>query len=166
MKAELLRVLQVMSEVTHRMDLNEFAQSVGLSPDETLQTIQDLAKTGYLKNSGGGFGITAKGKAVLKAQTPVSEDLEFKFYIEIGQPLGLSVKSLKEFYEALKTLETASLEFHLSRGDFANWVAAVLKDEALAIDLEAARQSQLQGESLRRRLISVIEKHVEAEALR
>ena len=166
MKDEQLRVLKVMNEVSHRMDLNEFARLVELNADETLQGIQELAKTGHLKKSGGGYGITAKGKAVLKSQLPVADGLEFRFYTEVGQPTGAVARSLREFYDAVKTIDVASLEFHVYRGDFTSWVQAVLKDEALATDLEDARQSELKGESLRKRIAWVIEKHYDAEALR
>jgi len=66
LKDECLRVLRVMSEVTRRMDLSEFARLVELNPIEALQCIQDLEKTGYLKKTGGGYGVTDKGKAVFK----------------------------------------------------------------------------------------------------
>ena len=166
MKDEEFRVLKVMSEVKHRMDLTEFARLAGLSADEALQCMQDLAKSGRLKKSGGGYGITEKGKAVLKAQLPVADGLEFRFYTEVGQPTDLSAGSLREFYEAVKTVGVASLEFHVHRGDFTNWAQVVLKDEALAGDFEDARQSELRGESLRKRIAWVIEKHYDAEALR
>ena len=163
---EQFRVLKVMSEVTHRMDLNEFAHMVGLTMNEAMHCMQELAKLGHLKKVVGGYGLTEKGKAVLKAQTPVADGLEFRFYTEVGQPTGTVAKSLREFYDAVKTIDAASLEFHVYRGDFTNWVQAVLKDEALATDLEDARQSELRGESLRKRIAWVIEKHYDAEALR
>ena len=166
LKDELLKVLKMMGEVTHRMDLTEFARLVDLSTDGVLQCIQDLAKTGYLKKSGGGYGITGKGKAVLKAQLPVAEGLEFKFYLDVGQPTDAVAKSLKEFYETVKAVDVASLEFHVYRGDFANWVRDVLKDEPLADDFEEARQQELKGEGLRKRIACVIEKNYDAAALR
>jgi predicted transcriptional regulator len=161
-----LRFLKVMSEVSHRMDLNEFARLVELSADETFQCIQDLAKTGYLKKSGGGYGITEKGKATLKAQWLLAEGLEFRFSTEVEQPTGAVARSLKEFYETVKKVDVASLEFHVYRGDFTKWAREVLKDGALAADFEDARQSELKGESLRKRIAWVIEKHYDAEALR
>jgi hypothetical protein len=120
---------------------------------------------GLLKKSGGGYGITEKGKAVLNAQTVVAAGLEFRFYTAVGQPTGASARSLKEFYETIKTIAAASLEFHIYREDFTNWVQAVVKDEVLATELENVRQSELKGESLRKRLVSVIEKHCGMEAL-
>ena len=166
MKDEQLRVLKIMNEVTHRMDLNEFARMVELNANEALECIQDLARTGLLKKSGGGYGITEKGKAVLNAQTIVANGLEFRFYTEVGQSTGASARSLKEFYETIKTIDAASLEFHLYREDFTNWVQAVIKDEVLATELENVRQSELRGESLRKRLAAAIEKRYDAEALR
>ena len=165
MKSEQLRVLKVMNEVTHRMDLNEFARMVELDTNEALECIQDLARTGLLKKSGGGYGITEKGKAVLNAQTMVADGLEFKFYTAVGQPMASSARSLKEFYETIKTIDAASLEFHLYREDFTNWVQAVVKDEVLATELENVRQSELKGESLRKRLAAAIEKRYGMEAL-
>ena len=132
MKDEQLRVLKIMNEVTHRMDLNEFARMVELNANEALECIQDLARTGLLKKSGGGYGITEKGKAVLNAQTIVADGLEFT----------------------------------RCREGFANWVQAVVKDEVLATELENVRQSELRGESLRKRLAAAIEKRYDAEALR
>ena len=165
MKSEQLRVLKVMNEVTHRMDLNEFARMVDLTMNEAMHCMLELAKTGHLKKSGGGYGITEKGKAVLKAQAPVADGLEFRFYTAVGQSTGALARSLKEFYETIKTIDAASLEFHLYREDFTNWVEAVVKDEVLATELENVRQSELKGESLRKRIVSVIEKHCGMEAL-
>jgi predicted transcriptional regulator len=104
LKPEELRVLKIMNEVTHRMDLNEFAQAAELEVSEALQCIQDLAKSGHLKRSGGGYGITEKGKAVLKVQSSVADGLEFRFYSELGQPTGVSARSVMEFYETIKMI--------------------------------------------------------------
>jgi DNA-binding Lrp family transcriptional regulator len=164
-KVELLSVLQVMSEVTHRMDLTEFAKTVGLGADEALQGIQELAKTGYLKKAGGGFGITEKGKAVLKAQLPVAEGLEFRFYSGLGQPAGLSAASLREFLEVVKSVDVGVLEFHLYRGDFKSWAEGVLKDAAFAGEFEDMQVSELRGESLRKRMVFVIERRYGSDAL-
>ena len=166
LKDECLRVLRVMSEVTRRMDLSEFARMVELNADEVLLCMQDLAKTGHLKKSGGGYGVTEKGKAVLKAQSPVADGLGFRFYVGVGQSTGLSARSLKDFYEAVKTVDAGSLEFHLYRGDFSNWVRSVLKDGVLAGEFESLGHGGLRGESLRGKIVAVIESRHGAEALR
>jgi predicted transcriptional regulator len=166
LKSEQLRVLKIMNEVTRRMDLNEFARMVDLDVNGALECIQELARLGFLKKSGGGYGITEKGKAVLTAQSRVADGLEFRFYTSVGEPTGASAWSLKEFYEAIRTIDAGSLEFHLYREDFTNWVQDVVGDEVLATELENVRQSELRGESLRKRLAAAIEKRYDAEALR
>ena len=163
---EQLRILKLMNEVTHRMDLNEFARMVGLTTDEATKQIQELAKKGYLRKQGTGYAITEKGKSALKVQTHVPDGLEFKFFTAVGQPTGGVARSLKQFYEAVKTIDAASLEFHLYRKDFENWLQAVLKDEVLVGELENVRLGELKGESLRKRIEWVIETRYDAEALR
>ena len=107
MKAEQLRVLKVMNEVTHKMDLNEFAGMVGLTADEVAKQIQELTKKGHLRKQGTGYAITEKGKAAIKVQTHVPDGLEFKFYAAVGQPTGGVARSLKQFYEAVKAIDVA-----------------------------------------------------------
>ncbi len=163
---ERLKVLKVISEVTRRMDLNEFAKLVGLTTNETLKEIQELTKTGHLRSTSSGYGITEKGKATLKAQACVPEGSEFSFYMAVGQPTGLSARALNEFYEKVKMVDAASLEFHVYRGDVKNWLQAVIKDEVLAGELDSLSHGELKGENLREKLVTLIEKRYDAEALR
>jgi len=163
---EQLKILKVISEVNRRMDLNEFARLVGLTTNETLRQIQELTRTGFLRSSSSGYGITEKGKAALKAQAHVPEGSEFNFYTGVGQPTGLSARSLREFYEKVKRIDVASLEFHAYRGDFKNWAQAVVKDEVLVSKLENMKQSELKGESLRDRIAWEMEARYGIEALR
>ena len=163
---ERLKVLKVISEVTRRMDLNEFARLVGLTTNETLKQIQELTKTGHLRSTSGGYGITEKGKATLKAQQRVPEGSEFNFYNGVGQSTGLSARTLKEFYETVKTMNVASLEFHVYRGDFKNWIQEVVKDEVLAGELDSLTQGELKNGNLREKLVALIEKRYDVEALR
>ena len=163
---ERLKVLKVISEVTRRMDLNEFARLVGLTTNETLKQIQELTKTGHLRSTSGGYGITEKGKATLKAQQRVPEGSEFNFYTAVGQPTGLSAESLRDFYEKIKRIDSASLEFHINRRDFKNWMQAIVKDEVLADEFESLSTQELKGENLREKIASVIESRYPVEALR
>ena len=43
---ERLRVLKVISEVIGRLNLNEFAQMVGLTSNQTMKHMQELLKAG------------------------------------------------------------------------------------------------------------------------
>ena len=163
---EQLKILKVISEVTRRMDLNEFGQLVELTTNEALQQIQELTKTGHLRSSSNGYSITEKGKAALKAQVHVPKGSEFNFYTAVGQPTGLSAGSLREFYDKIKRIDSASLEFHIYRGDFKNWMQTVVKDEVLADEFESLSTQELKGENLREKIASVIESRYSVEALR
>ena len=153
---EQLKVLKVMSEVTSRIDMNVFAQMVGLTPHQTTERIQELVTAGLVRKVGGGYGITGKGKAILQASEPVPKGTAFYFYTAIGQPTGFSAESLKDFYEIVKRIAAESLEFHLYREDFENWIKTVFKDVALADEIAKLKTSQLKGEDLRQGILKAI----------
>jgi len=150
---EQLKVLKVMSEVTSRIDMYTFARMVGLNPSQTVERMQDLVNAGFIRKLGGGYGITEKGKAILKAITPVPKETAFHFYTGIGQPTGFSAESLKDFYEIVKRVAAASLDFHLYRGDFENWIKTALKDVVLANELANLKSRTLKGEELRQGIL-------------
>ena len=139
------------------MDMNMFAQAVNLSPNQAIAEIQELAKEGFLRKVGGGFGLTEKGKNGLKAFAPVSVDMGFHFFVGIDKPLGFSAKSLDEFYRYVKQVVTDSLEFHLHRGDFESWLREVLRDTELAEAVGALKADELKGEELRKALLKAID---------
>ncbi len=153
MTEEQLRVLKAMNEITSRMDLNAFAQMVGLTANQAIERVQELVNAGFMRKVGSGFGITEKGKAILKAIKPVPKDMAFHFYTGVGQPTGFSAESLKEFYEIVRRVSAESLEFHLYRGDFENWIKAAFKDEALADELARLKSANVKGEELRQAII-------------
>lgn len=153
MTEEQLRVLKAMNEITSRMDLNAFAQMVGLTANQAIERVQELVNAGFMRKVGSGFGITEKGKAILKAIKPVPKDMAFHFYTGVGQPTGFSAESLKEFYEIVRRVSAESLEFHLYRGDFEKWIKAAFKDEALADELARLKSANVKGEELRQAII-------------
>ncbi len=153
---EQLKVLKVMNEVTGRMDMNAFAQLVGLNTHQTIERMQDLINAGLVRKVGGGYGITEKGKTILQASTPIPKSAAFHFYTAIGQPTVFSAESLKDFYEIVKRIAAESLEFHLYREDFENWIKNVFEDATLADQLTHLRTSQLKGEDIRQRILKTI----------
>jgi len=153
---EQLKVLKVMSEVTSRVDMNAFARMVGLNPSQTVERMQDLVNSGFIRKVGGGYGITEKGKTILKAITPVPKDTAFHFYTGFGQPTGFSSESLKDFYEIVKRVAAEALDFHLYRGDFENWIKNALKDAVLADEFARLKSATLKGEELRQRILKAI----------
>lgn len=153
---EKLKVLKVMSEIASRIDMKTFAQMVGLNTDQMVEQLQDLANSGFIKRIGGGYGITKKGQTILKAIKPVSEDIAFHFYTGFEQPTEFSAKSLKDFYEIVKRVDTRALDFHLYRGDFEKWIEITLKDAILANKLINLKKSSFKGEALRSNILKAI----------
>ena len=146
-----------MNEATSRMDLTMFAQAVNLNPNQAIAEVQELAKEGFLRKVGGGFGLNEKGKKALKAYVSVSAELGFNFYVDIDKPLGFSALSLDEFYRTIKQVCSDSLEFHLYRGDFEKWLLEVCKDEDLAKAFGSLKGEELKGEELRKALLKAID---------
>ena len=157
MKEEQFKVLKTMSEATARMDMNMFAQKVNLTPNQTIQQVQELAKEGFLHKIGGGYGITEKGKSVLKAFLSVPEEMGFHFYFGVDQPADLTAKSIEEFYRAIKQVSVGSLEFHLYRGDFENWLKEGCKEPEFAVEIGGIKAAGLKGEELRVELLKLLE---------
>jgi predicted transcriptional regulator len=67
LKEDQFRILKTMNEATNRMDLTMFAQAVNLNQNQAISEVQELAKEGFLRKVGGGFGLTEKGKNAIKA---------------------------------------------------------------------------------------------------
>ena len=157
MKDSHIKILKTMNEATNRMDINMFAEAVGLTPNQAIAEVQELAKEGFLRKVGGGFGLTEKGRISLKAFTTFADEMSFHFYVDVDKPLGFSAQSLTEFYRFIKQVTADSLEFHLYRGDFENWLREVCKDPELAVAVGNLKADELKGEALRNALLKAID---------
>ncbi len=157
MKEDQLRVLKTMGEATSRMDLKMFAARVNLTQSQTLEQFQELTKKGFLQKVGHGYGITEKGKAALKALTPVPEEKAFHFYAAVNKPLGLTALTLEAFCRFTKQVSYDSLEFHLYRGDFEKWLKEVHNDPEIAKEVNLLRESGFKGEGLRKELWKILD---------
>lgn len=153
---EQLKILKIMSGIKGRTELNDFAKAVDLTPKEAMEQIEDLAKQKIVRKTNAGYAITKKGKAILKAQVMVPENEAFQFYLEIGKPAGLAAKSITEFYRAVSQVDVASLDFHLKRGDFENWVISAFNETALAEELAQMKKGGIKGEPLREKLATTL----------
>jgi predicted transcriptional regulator len=151
------RILRLMNEITGRMDMTEFAKKTDLTPNQIVGHMQQLAKDGFLRKVGGGYAITEKGRGVLKALEPVPEGMKFQFYAALGQPLNVSAGSIKEFCELTSTVDAASLEFHVGRGDFESWLRTAAGDAGFADALAKIQGSNLKGEELRAAIVKAAE---------
>ena len=78
----------------------------------------------------------------------VAPEKAFYFYRDAGQPLDKSSKSLTEFADTVKEIDSASVKFHLERGDFENWFK-MLGDGILPGQLAGLRGKNRAAEDLR-----------------
>ena len=85
----------------------------------------------------------------------------FYFYDGIGKYTGKNAASLKEFGEKVKEVDEKSLEFHLQRRDFENWISGALKEDELAKQVTEIRESNTTGRELRERLYLIVARRLE-----
>jgi hypothetical protein len=90
----------------------------------------------------------------------VPSDKAFYFYREIGQPLGVTSKSLDEFATSVKSIDPSSVRFHVERGDFVSWFR-MLGDRLLAGQVAALRGKNISPDELRRRVSSMVRTRVD-----
>lgn len=94
-------------------------------------------------------------KIAKKALAKLPDEKSFRFNTSINKSTGMIARSLKEFMDDLKKVNLSSIEFHVSRGDFSNWISDSLKDSVLARNLK--RLKNLKGEQLRKRIVQTVE---------
>jgi hypothetical protein len=157
LKDQQIKILKTMNEATGRMDLNMFAEAVNLTPNQTIAQVQELATEGFLRKVGGGFGLTEKGRNAIKIFTKVPSEMAFCFYVDVDKPLGFNAGSLEEFYRLVREVCSDSLEFHLYREDFENWLRDVLKDSELTEAFGNLKAAGLKNEELRKALLQTVD---------
>ena len=94
----------------------------------------------------------------LRAETLTANE-PFLFHKGIGKEhfTGVMAWSLKGYAAAIRTIDLEVLEFHNVRGDFQFWAEHSLQDPHLAQQFEKIRHSNLEGENLRKTLVSIAE---------
>lgn len=136
---------------------------------QILGLLRGLTKAGYVQEVGkpAKYLITEKGKELTR-KLAVSKDVAvrilshvaphraFHFYVAIGHYTGQAAKSLAEFCDFLKTIDVRSIEFHLPRGDFENWVKEVLSDVYLSAKMAELKKLGLKGEELRKKIYETV----------
>jgi hypothetical protein len=85
----------------------------------------------------------------------------FYFYRAIGTPTGAAARNLPDFLGILNTIDLASLQFHLGRGDFENWVK-MLGDNTLAKQLADLKEKKLRGEDLRLQVVDIVKARLDS----
>jgi hypothetical protein len=79
----------------------------------------------------------------------------FYFYRALGAPTGAAARNLTDFLGVINTIDITSLQFHLGRGDFENWIR-MLGDNTLAKQLAGLKEKKLRGEDLRLELVDTV----------
>ncbi len=85
----------------------------------------------------------------------------FYFYRAIATPTGAAARNLPDFLGVLNTIDVTSLQFHLGRGDFENWLK-MLGDDTLAKQISALRERKLRGEDLRIQLVDAVQTRLDS----
>jgi hypothetical protein len=85
----------------------------------------------------------------------------FYFFTSIGNYIGKSAASLKEFLEKINEVNVKSLEFHLYRKDFEKWIDETLEDKELAMEIRSLRSLNYSGTMLKDHLHSIVAKRYE-----
>jgi hypothetical protein len=151
----------------------DIANQVGSEFKPVNMHVIGLARVGYaVSPARGQYIITSKGKAALGipettkecaqqllAQT--SQERAFHFYTGMHKPTNMYAKGLKEFAEKLETIDSASLEFHVCRGDFEKWFTS-LGDLELAKKMALLQAKGLTGETLRAKLKETMDSRCKA----
>ena len=89
----------------------------------------------------------------------VSYQEGFRFSRGIGDYTGQVATSIEDFADILQTVELKSIDFHMERQDFENWIRNVFSDEELAKSI--SRRMIFQGENRRNELIMVTKKRLD-----
>jgi hypothetical protein len=165
----------IKQEILETMLLNEKPLKAKEIAKETKKEFQPvnmhllgLIKMGYVcLPEKGLYVITEKGKRVLGIPETTKEkaaaiiayaphDKAFNFYVTFGKPLSLHAHNLRDFANKLDKADTASVEFHMQRGDFEAWFKG-LGDEELAKKTVLLKKKNIVGEDLRTQLRGLVE---------
>ena len=84
----------------------------------------------------------------------------FYFYRAIGAPTGAAARNLTDFLGIIDTIDITSLQFHLGRGDFENWIK-MLGDNTLAKQLAGLKDRKLRGAELRTELVGAVKSRLD-----
>ena len=88
-------------------------------------------------------------------QVYLSVERAFHFWAP-GKYLGIRARSFKEFMDALQFVEPVSLEFHMGKGDFANWLEFELDRPKQAEKIRKLKEDGSIGEDLRDKLLQIM----------
>jgi hydroxymethylpyrimidine pyrophosphatase-like HAD family hydrolase len=93
-------------------------------------------------------------------RVPLTRDKWFVFRTPDGA-YQMAAANLSEFAQAIERAPSASLAYHLERGDFARWLAEVLHDVELSRQVRKLARRRLAADDVRRELRIVVSRRYE-----
>ena len=145
------------------MTLQAISEKVGLPSSSTMGYLLGLIKANYVSvPQTHHYALTTLGKQALgmpKVDQELAADVlqtvpydkAFHFHDAQNMYLGTYADSLEDFVDKIQTIDLRSIQFHLPRKDFENWIR-MLGDIELAKKVELMRLAHLTGEHLRNTL--------------
>ena len=92
---------------------------------------------------------------LLSPTSEVSEEMAFNFWAP-GHELGIKANSLQTFIDVLRSVDVASLKYHMERRDFSRWLDR-LGFVFMALDLNQLTEAHYEGEELRSHILHCLE---------
>jgi DNA-binding transcriptional ArsR family regulator len=146
----------------------QIAKNLGKEFPATQMHLIGLTKMGLVASPQKGYYvISPAGKSALGLPNLSKENAEkilsqiipekaFHFYAGIGKPLSIYAHSLFEFRDKLNMIDSSSIAFHLTRGDFEAWFRS-LGDLELAEKMKLLRDRKIKAEELSLKIREIIE---------
>lgn len=154
------------------MTLQRLAEKIGLNSSSTMGYLLGLIKAKYVSvPQKHYYAITGMGKQAIglpKLDKNIAQNIlascslekSFHFYTDIDAYSGIYATGLKDFVDKIQTIDLKSVEFHVPRKDFGNWVRS-LGDVELSKRLGLLRSANLSGENLRSTLVQSVKSRYE-----
>ena len=146
----------------------QVAQEAGKEARVVQMHLIGLVRMGYARSpEKGAYLISAEGKKALGLTEITKENATailsqkpnekaFHFYAGIGKPLQVCASSLLDFCKKIEQVNSDSVEFHISRGDFEAWFKS-LGDLELTKKIALLKEKKLSGEELRRKIQEIVQ---------
>ena len=96
---------------------------------------------------------------IMKIMSTVPHDRGFHFFTDLGRNTGETATSLETFAQALESINSDSIRFHLQRKDFQNWIKTTVGDDVLAERINHMNV-QLPVEELRNELVQTVQNRI------
>jgi len=161
------KILEVLWATGKPMSLKDIAQKIGIDASSTMGYLLGLIKAKHVSvPEKHYYAITHLGeqalglpkfdkKLALSILSSVPFEKAFHFYTGINQYLGVYANSLNDFCDKVQKIDLKSIEFHLPRKDFEQWLRG-LGDLELVKKMELIRGMGLSGENLRKKVYETV----------